>query len=166
MFSIWVQLKSQKGFKLSTLCKCTFQGVKNDQHEQFQTPAIPTSVNYSRRVLVIDQSGKILSFFRTQQLNPVPMFRTAKIAKNHGRIVKSRGVNFGPGIFAGFDNCSHAIIPVTKNPEYPPPPIPPVQSWVFGKGKWISVRDLARGIREEATLTTLTSLSNACRVLG
>lgn len=121
MFSIWVQLKSQKGFKLSTLCKCTFQGVKNDQHEQFQTPAIPTSVNYSRRVLVIDQSGKILSFFRTQQLNPVPMFRTAKIAKNHGRIVKSRGVNFGPGIFAGFDNCSHAIIPVTKNPEYPPP---------------------------------------------
>ena len=45
--------------------------------ELFQTP-------------VIDQNGKILSFFRTQQLNPVPMSRTAKIAKNHGRIVKSR----------------------------------------------------------------------------
>ena len=159
-------LKSEKGFKLITLLKCTFQGMK-------KTPArtIPNSSYSNTRELfhtgpVIDQSGKILSFFRTQQLNPVPMFRTAKIAKNHGRIVKSRGVNFGPGIFAGFDNCSHAIIPVTKNPEYPPPPPPPVQSWVFGKGKWISVRDLARGIREEATLTTLTSLSNACRVLG
>ena len=159
-------LKSEKGFKLITLLKCTFQGMK-------KTPArtIPNSSYSNTRELfhtgpVIDQSGKILSFFRTQQLNPVPMFRTAKIAKNHGRIVKSRGVNFGPGIFAGFDNCSHAIIPVTKNPEYPPPRLPPVQSWVFGKGKWISVRDLARGIREEATLTTLTSLSNACRVLG
>ena len=26
------------------------------------------------------------------------------------------------GFFAGFDICSHAIIPVSKNPEYPPPP--------------------------------------------
>ena len=108
-----------------TLLKCTFQGMK-------KTPArtIPNSSYSNTRELfhtgpVIDQSGKILSFFRTQQLNPVPMFRTAKIAKNHGRIVKSRGVNFGPGIFAGFDNCSHAIIPVSKNPEYPPPPPTP-----------------------------------------
>ena len=53
------------------------------------------------------------------------MFRTAKIAKNHGRIVKSRGVNFWSRDFAGFDICSHAIIPVSKNPEYPPPPHPP-----------------------------------------
>ena len=77
-----------------------------------KTPArtIPNSSYSNTRELfhtgpVIDQSGKILSFFRTQQLNPVPMFRTAKIAKNYGRIVKSRRVNFGPGIFAGFDNC-------------------------------------------------------------
>ena len=69
------------------------------------------------------------------------MFRTAKIAKNHGRIVKSRGVNFGPGIFAGFDNCSHAIIPITKNPEYPPPapppprpPVPPSNHGFSGRG--------------------------------
>ena len=54
-------------------------------------------------------------------------------------LLKAGGIIFGPGIFAGFDNCSHAIIPV---------------------------RDLARGIREEATLTTLISLSNACHVLG
>ena len=127
-------LKSEKGFKLITLLKCTFQGMK-------KTPArtIPNSSYSNTRELfhtspVIDQSGKILSFFRTQQLNPVPMFRTAKIAKNHGRIVKSRGVNFGPGIFAGFDNCSHAIIPVTKNPEYPPPPPPPSNHGFSGRG--------------------------------
>ena len=80
---------------MTTLLKRTFQGMKEkkkkNQHEQFQTPAIPTPVNYSRRVPVIDQSGKILSFFRTQQLNPVPMFRTAKIAKNQGLIVKKQG---------------------------------------------------------------------------
>lgn len=73
-------LKSDKGFKLITLLKCTFQGMK-------KTPArtIPNSSYSNTRELfhtgpVIDQSGKILSFFRTEQLNPVPMFRTAKIA--------------------------------------------------------------------------------------
>ena len=29
------------------------------------------------------------------------------------------GLNFGPGIFLGFDFCPHSIIPVTWNPEYP-----------------------------------------------
>ena len=29
------------------------------------------------------------------------------------------GINFGPGIFLGFDFCPHSIIPVTWNPEYP-----------------------------------------------
>ena len=27
------------------------------------------------------------------------------------------------GIFLGFDFCPHLIIPVTWNPEYPPPPL-------------------------------------------
>ena len=27
---------------------------------------------------------------------------------------------FGPGIFWGFDSCTHSIIPVTRNPEVPP----------------------------------------------
>ena len=31
------------------------------------------------------------------------------------------GLNFGPGIFWGFDFCSHSIIPVTWNLDYPPP---------------------------------------------
>ena len=32
------------------------------------------------------------------------------------------GLLFSPGIFLGFDFCLHSIIPVTWNPEYPPPP--------------------------------------------
>ena len=28
-------------------------------------------------------------------------------------------LNFGPGIFLGFDFCPHSIIPVTCNPENP-----------------------------------------------
>ena len=63
-----------------TLLKCNFQGMK-------KTPArtiLNSSYSNTRELFhtdpVIDHSGKILSFFRTQQLNPVPMFRTAKIA--------------------------------------------------------------------------------------
>ena len=32
------------------------------------------------------------------------------------------GLNFGAGIFLGFEFCPHSIIPVTWNQEYPPPP--------------------------------------------
>ena len=31
------------------------------------------------------------------------------------------GLNFGAGIFLGFEFCPHSIIPVTWNQEYPPP---------------------------------------------
>ena len=34
------------------------------------------------------------------------------------------GLNFGAGIFLGFEFCPHSIIPVTWNQEYPHPPTP------------------------------------------
>ena len=37
----------------------------------------------------------------------------------HGIVLK---LNFGPGIFLGFDFCPHSIVPVTWNLEYPRPP--------------------------------------------
>ena len=51
------------------------------------------------------------------------------------------GLIFGPGNFLrfvgsprdvfGFDFCPHSVIPVTRNPEYPPGRSPNYPTWIF-----------------------------------
>ena len=117
-------LKSEKGFKLTTLLKCTFQGMKkktstnNFKHQLFQhTWTIPDGSGHR-------SEWEILSFFRKQQLNPepfchVPMFRTAKIATMAGLL--KAGYNNWPKIRTK-DFKSESFLPLI---------------WCFGSSTWL-----------------------------